>query len=55
MKVVIISGVLSGFVVAFVMTVVPVFHGFDSNEVRNVIFNDENKQYVLIPSRIKCN
>ena len=54
MKFDIATGILFGLIVALTMKYVPIFHGFDSNDVKRVIFTDKKGQYMLIPSRIEC-
>lgn len=54
MKEYILSGILSGFVIALTMNYVPIFHGFDSNDVKRIVFEDEGKKYVLIPEQVDC-
>ena len=49
------SGILCGIVVVFTMKFVPIFHGFDSNDVRRVLFEDvDGKKYMLVPSKTDC-
>ena len=50
----VISGILCGIIVVFTMKYVPIFHGFDSNDVRRVIFEENGKKYKLIPSKVDC-
>jgi len=54
MKFDIITGIIFGLIVAFTMKYVPIFHGFDSNDVKRIIFTDEKGEYVLIPLQIDC-
>ena len=52
----VIAGVLSGLIIAIAMRYIPIFHGYDSNDVAKIIFTDEfNKQYLLVPEKVKCN
>lgn len=52
MKKEIIGGVLSGLIIVIAMKYIPVFHGFDSNDVKRIVFEDiDNKQYMLVPIR----
>ena len=48
-------GIICGFIVALYMRIVPLFHGYDSNDVKRIVFTDkDNKQYKLITERIDC-
>ena len=49
------KGLIFGFIVVIVMKNVPIFHGFDSNDVKRVLFDDENgKKYMLVPEKVDC-
>ena len=47
------SGVIMGLLIVIAMKNVPIFHGFDSNEVRRVVFEDDVGEYMLIPKRMR--
>tara|TARA_A100001015_G_C14412198_1_gene489615 strand:+ start:258 stop:419 length:162 start_codon:yes stop_codon:yes gene_type:complete len=50
-----LNGAIFGFIVVIVMKNIPIFHGFDSNDVKRVIFHDNNgKKYMLIPEKVEC-
>ncbi len=48
--------VLCGICIAIVMRVIPVFHGYDSNDITRVLFYDDSKQqhYKLVPVPHTC-
>lgn len=50
----IIAGVFSALCVVLTMKYVPIFHGFDSNDVKRILFEEDGKKYTLVPSRIEC-
>ena len=55
MKQELICGLLAGFIITLAMRYVPIFHGFDSNDVKRVMFKDQDgKNYILIPTRVDC-
>lgn len=47
------SGVIMGLLIVIAMKNVPLFHGFDSNDVRRIVFEDDIGKYMLIPKRIE--
>ena len=50
-----VNGVMFGIIVVITMKCVPIFHGFDSNDVKRIIFEDEDgKSYMLIPKETEC-
>ena len=53
----ILSGCLFGILVALSMRYVPIFHGYDSKDIKRIIFVDPKtlKKYTLIPEKINCN
>ena len=51
----ILSGIFVALCIVITMKFVPIFHGYDSNDVKRVIFEDENnKQYILEPYYTQC-
>ena len=54
---IILSAVLSGMMVALSMRYVPIFHGYDSQDIKRIIFVEPKtlKKYTLIPEKINCN
>lgn len=52
----VISGILCGICVAFAMRYVPIFHGYDSKDIKRIIFveHETHKKYTLIPEKILC-
>ena len=53
----ILSGVLFGILVALSMRYVPIFHGYDSRDIKRIVFVDPKtlKKYTLTPEKINCN
>ena len=51
-----ITGIIYGFIMTLIMKVIPVFHGYDSNDIRKIQFYDTKLQqsYRLIPFQIGC-
>ena len=49
-----ISGVLAGLVIVLTMKYVPIFHGFDSNDIKRIVFEDNGKKYMLVPEQVVC-
>ena len=49
------TGFILGLIIAIAMKNVPVFHGYDSNDVKRIIFTDEqDKKYMLVPTQMEC-
>ena len=53
----IFSGILFGILVALSMRYVPIFHGYDSQDIKRIVFVDPKtlKKYTLLPEKINCN
>ena len=45
-----------GLIIALFMRIIPVYHGYDSNDITRIIYYDENKKkyYTLVPKIYKC-
>ena len=54
MNIEIFSGIFIGFIITISMKYTPIFHGFDSNDVKRVVFTDEKGDYYLVPYEVKC-
>lgn len=50
----IMTGIILGFLIGIVMLHVPVFHGPDSNDVKQIRFSDVHGFYRLIPEKVDC-
>ena len=52
----ILYGIFVGFIVALAMRFIPVFHGPNSNIIKNMEFREQetNKCYSLSPYKIDC-
>ena len=49
-------GIVCGFFIALFMRVVPLFHGYDSNDIKRITFRDNHgKEYILVTEKVKCN
>ncbi len=47
-------GFLTGIMITLFMKFIPIFHGYDSNDVRRVVFTDDKgKHYKLQPEEVK--
>ena len=52
----VISGILCGLCVALAMRYVPIFHGYDSKDIKRIVFVDpaNRRKYTLVPEKILC-
>ena len=45
-----------GLIIALFMRIIPIYHGYDSNDITRIIYFDDTKKryYTLVPKMDKC-